>query len=34
MATPILDMMSPTDRSGPAIAATIGSGQQFWADTR
>jgi hypothetical protein len=33
-ATPIFDMMSPTERSAPAMLATIGSFQQFWAETR
>ena len=28
-ATPIFDMMSPSEREGPATDATIGSGQQF-----
>ena len=32
-ATPILDMMSPTERSAPAMEATMGSFQQFWAET-
>ena len=32
-ATPIFDMTSPTDRVAPAMLATIGSGQQFCADT-
>ena len=29
----IFDMMSPMDRAGPATEATIGSTQQFWAET-
>jgi hypothetical protein len=32
-ATPIFDMTSPTARSAPAMAATTGSFQQFWAET-
>ena len=32
-ATAILDMTSPTERSGPAMAATTGSFQQFCAET-
>ena len=32
-ATPIFDITRPTDRPAPAMPATIGSGQQFCADT-
>ena len=32
-ATAIFDMTRPTERSCPAMAATPGSFQQFWADT-
>ena len=33
MATPIFDITRPTARAAPATLATIGSGQQFCADT-
>ncbi len=32
-ATEILDMTRPTARETPATAATVGSFQQFWAET-
>ena len=32
-ATPILDMMSPTERPAPATSAIMGSGQQFCDET-